>query len=119
LGARPASGRSPLSAHRPILRALGKHRPGDARMFGRQRDGDNVNVPALFEPPRPGAFAVGLFVDDSQIRARSMHQKRTYVAIPLARDLPQSVYAAARVLTRRDAERGSITTPAFEDVRGA
>ena len=60
-------------------------------MFGRQRDSDDVNMPSLLEAPRPGAFPVGLFVDDSQIRARSVYQECVHVAISLARDLPQSV----------------------------
>jgi hypothetical protein len=47
VGTRPTSGRSLLGAHGPILRALGQHRPGDARMLGRERDSDDVDVPAL------------------------------------------------------------------------
>src|SRR5271166_4189057 len=88
-------------------------------MFSREGDSDDVNMPALLEPPRPHAFPIGLFVDDSQIRARSVYQERAQVTIPLARDLPQSIDAAARVLTRSDPERGGIASAAFEDVRVA
>src|SRR5271165_6604264 len=86
-------------------------------MFSRERDRDNVDVSALLKPPRPNAFPIGLFVDDSQIRARSVYQQRAQVTISLARDLPQPIDAAARVLTRSDPERGGITAPALEDVR--
>lgn len=64
-------------------------------MFGSEGDSDDVDVPTLLEPLCPDTFAIALFVDDPQIRARSVYQERAQVAIPLARDLTQPSYATA------------------------
>src|SRR5665213_4323753 len=116
-GVRPTSGRDHLGARGPIFCAMGEDRPHNACMFGGQRNGGHVHVSPLLQPFRPGALGIRLFVDDAQIRSRTVYEERSQVPIASARDLPEPLFAAARVLPRCDAERGGEAASILEDVR--
>jgi hypothetical protein len=53
---------------------MGEYRPSDACMLGGERNGGHVHVSALFQPSGPGAFGIGLCVDDAQVRSGSVHE---------------------------------------------
>jgi len=96
-GCRSASGRDRRELRRSISCAMRQNRPGDAPMLGSQRNGGEIHVPALFEPPpHPLAFGIGLLVHQAQIRSGAIHRQRAQTPVALASNLPR-----CRVLQRR------------------
>ena len=88
-------------------------------MLGGERHSGDIHVPTLLQPPRPLTFGVRLLVDDTQICAGTMHEKCSQIAIALARDLPELVFAATRVLPWSDPQPGGKAFVSFlVDVRG-
>ena len=57
------------------------------------------------------------FCLDAQVCARSVYQQRPQISIAWARDLTETLLAAARVLSRGDSERVSVAASALEGVR--
>jgi len=85
-------------------------------MFGRQRHGGDVGVPALFHASRPGAFPVRLLVDHSQVRACAVYEKRPYVTAAVLGDRTQTGRAVAGILSRDQPQGGSEIACILEHV---
>src|SRR5439155_3252967 len=113
----PPSGHGGLRTRGSIVCAVGEDRPGDARMFGGQRNRGDIHVSTLLQSSRPGTLGVRFLVDDAQVCPSAVHQERSQVPIALAGDLPEPLFAAARVLSGGDPEGGGVAAPALEDVR--
>jgi hypothetical protein len=71
---------------------MGENRPRNVRMFGSQRHGGNIHVPALLEASHPLALGISPSIDKAKVSASSVYQKGSQVTVTLvirpSRSLP-------------------------------